>query len=132
VLFRFGLPGYYLLLGVYVIALSILALLLDKMILILVIFGVAAILLYAARKNRTAILIVLVAALFSSAYIFTTDFVFNHVLEKHQQERVDVLLGKKIEAKGAGYNVRQSEIAIGSGGLTGKGFLQGTLTKYNF
>jgi rod shape determining protein RodA len=132
VLFRFGLPGSYLLLGVYVIVLSVLSLLFDKMILILIIFLIAAILLYIARKNRTVVLIVLIAALFSSGYALTTDYVFNHVLEKHQQQRVNVLLGKKVDVKDADYNVRQSKIAIGSGGLWGKGFLNGTLTKYNF
>jgi rod shape determining protein RodA len=132
VLFRFGLPGSYLLLGVYVIALSVLSLLFDKLILILVLFGVTGILLYIARKNRTVIFIVLVAMVFSSGYVLTTDYVFNHVLEKHQQQRVNVLLGKKVDVKDADYNVRQSKIAIGSGGLVGKGFLNGTLTKYNF
>src|SRR5262249_13212942 len=52
--------------------------------------------------------------------------------EKHQQERIEVLLGKNSGVKDADYNVRQSKIAIGSGGLWGKGFMQGTLTKYNF
>lgn len=132
VLFRFGLPGSYLLLGVYVIALSVLALLFDKLILILVLFGITGILLYIARKNRTVIFIVIVAMLFSSGYVLTTDYVFNHVLEKHQQQRVNVLLGKKVDVKDADYNVRQSKIAIGSGGLIGKGFMNGTLTKYNF
>jgi len=132
VLFRFGLPGSYLLLGVYVIVLSVLALLFDKMILILVLFALSAILLYIARKNRTVVFIVLIATMFSSGYVLTTDYVFNHVLEKHQQQRVNVLLGKKVDVKDADYNVRQSKIAIGSGGLWGKGFLKGTLTKYNF
>lgn len=132
VLFRFGLPGSYLLLGVYVIALSVLALMFDKLILILVLTGITGILLYIARKNRTVIFIVLVALLFSSGYVLTTDYVFNQLLEKHQQQRVNVLLGKKVDVKDADYNVRQSKIAIGSGGLIGKGFLNGTLTKYNF
>ena len=132
VLFRFGLPGSYLLLGVYVIMLSVLALLFDKMILILVLAGIMGVLLYIARKNRTVIFIVLMAMVFSSGYVLTTDYVFNHVLEKHQQQRVNVLLGKKVDVKDADYNVRQSKIAIGSGGLIGKGFMNGTLTKYNF
>ncbi|HYV93496.1 MAG TPA: rod shape-determining protein RodA [Chitinophagales bacterium] len=132
VLFRFGLPGSYLLLGVYVLVLSVLSLLFDKMILILVLFAIAGVLFYIARKNRTVVLIVLTALLLSSGYVLTTDYVFNHVLEKHQQQRVNVLLGKKVDVKDADYNVRQSKIAIGSGGLQGKGFLNGTLTKYNF
>jgi len=60
------------------------------------------------------------------------DYGFNHVLRPHQQERISVLLGQKTDLKGAGYNVNQSLIAIGSGKLFGKGYLEGTQTKYNF
>lgn len=132
VLFRFGLPGSYLLLGVYVIVLSVLALLFNKLILILILLVVVSFLFYLARRNRTLIFILFIGFLFSSGYVLTTDYAFNHVLEKHQQQRVNVLLGKKVDVKDADYNVRQSKIAIGSGGLWGKGFLKGTLTKYNF
>ena len=131
-LFRFGLPGSYLLLGVYVIALSVFSLIIDKMILVMALLLVAGLFLYIARKNRTAMLIVLSSLLLSTGYIFTTSYVFDHLLEKHQQDRVKVLLGQQVDVKDADYNVRQSKIAIGSGGLTGKGFLKGTLTKYNF
>ena len=61
-----------------------------------------------------------------------TDYAFHHVLEPHQQQRVDVLLGKPVEKKDADYNVRQARIAIGSGGFWGKGFMKGMLTRYNF
>ena len=64
--------------------------------------------------------------------IFATDFVFEHVLQDHQRKRIEVLLGLKEDPAGVGYNVRQSMIAIGSGGLSGKGFLQGTQTTYGF
>lgn len=64
--------------------------------------------------------------------IFATDFLFNHVLQDHQRKRIEVLLGLKEDPAGVGYNVRQSMIAIGSGGLTGKGFLNGTQTTYGF
>ncbi len=67
-----------------------------------------------------------------SAFIFSVDYVFENVLEPHQKIRINVLLGLETDLMGAGYNVNQSKIAIGSGGLTGKGFLQGTQTKYNF
>ncbi len=132
VLFRFGLPGTYLLLGVYILVLSLLSLIFDKLILVLALTGVAAFLFYAARRNRTLIFILFIGFILSCGYVFTTDYVFNHVLEKHQQQRVNVLLGKKVDIKDADYNVRQSKIAIGSGGLWGKGFLKGTLTKFNF
>ena len=64
--------------------------------------------------------------------IFATDFLFDNVLQDHQRKRIEVLLGMKEDPSGVGYNVRQSMIAIGSGGLTGKGFLNGTQTTYGF
>ena len=66
------------------------------------------------------------------ALIFSTQFLFNDVLEPHQRARIEVLLGMKEDLAGVGYNVNQSKIAIGSGGLLGKGFLHGTQTTYGF
>ena len=66
------------------------------------------------------------------ALIVSTDFLFNNVLQDHQRSRIEVLLGMKEDLAGAGYNVNQSKIAIGSGGLLGKGFLHGTQTTYGF
>ncbi|MGQ9847088.1 MAG: rod shape-determining protein RodA [Bacteroidales bacterium] len=68
----------------------------------------------------------------SIGFSFTVEYIFNKVLEPHQQARINELLGKTNDLKGIGYNVNQSKIAIGSGGFWGKGFLQGTQTKYNF
>ena len=64
--------------------------------------------------------------------VFSVEFFFEEVLKDHQRARIENLLGINVDLKGAGYNVHQSKIAIGSGGLTGKGFLNGTQTKYNF
>jgi rod shape determining protein RodA len=64
--------------------------------------------------------------------VFSVNYGFEHILKTHQRERIKVLLGQRTDLKGAGYNVNQSLIAIGSGKLFGKGFLQGTQTKYNF
>ena len=66
------------------------------------------------------------------ALIFATNFIFENVLQDHQRKRIEVLLGMKEDPSGVGYNVRQSMIAIGSGGLFGKGFLHGTQTTYGF
>lgn len=66
------------------------------------------------------------------AFMFSVSVVFNQVLEPHQQMRIKVALGIEEDLRGAGYNVNQSKIAIGSGGLVGKGFLQGTQTKLKF
>ena len=64
--------------------------------------------------------------------VVSTDFLFNDVLQDHQRKRIEVLLGMKEDPTGVGYNVNQSKIAIGSGGLTGKGFLNGTQTTLGF
>jgi len=78
-------------------------------------------------------LFILLFFLFGSlVFTFSVDYIFNNVLEAHQKHRINDLLGVEFDPLGAGYNVNQSKIAIGSGGLTGKGFLQGTQTKYNF
>ena len=66
------------------------------------------------------------------ALIFSTDFIFNNILQDHQRKRIEVLLGMKEDPTGVGYNVNQSMIAIGSGGFSGKGFLNGTQTTYGF
>ncbi len=66
------------------------------------------------------------------ALVFSADFIFNNVLQDHQRKRIEVLLGMKEDPSGVGYNVNQSMIAIGSGGLLGKGYLNGTQTTYGF
>lgn len=71
-------------------------------------------------------------AIGSMAFFYSADYVLNNVLESHQRVRINVLLGLDEDLAGAGYNVHQSEIAIGSGGLEGKGFLNGTQTKLKF
>lgn len=132
VLYREGLTQNVLLFGFFAGVLFVLALMIAKVTLLIIVgsIGVLAYLLMRkTRKNLIAIVILLVAA---SGVIMSVDYAYNNVLQNHQRERIDVLLGKKSDPKGAGYNVNQSLIAIGSGGLTGKGFLQGTQTKYDF
>jgi rod shape determining protein RodA len=68
----------------------------------------------------------------SVSFFYGADFILNNVMEPHQRTRINVLLGLEEDLRGAGYNVHQSEIAIGSGGLEGKGFLNGTQTKLKF
>ena len=79
-------------------------------------------------QMRTVTLFIAGALLFT----FSVDFVFDEVLSTHQRQRILVMLGMESDPLGLEYNVNQSKIAIGSGGITGKGFLQGTQTKYNF
>jgi rod shape determining protein RodA len=132
VLYREGLSGNFLLLGLIIVALFILALLVKKTILIGIIAVIAFLFILIARKSRRNFLTILFGALIAVSVVFSVDYVYNHVLQEHQRTRIDVLLGKDIDLKGAGYNVNQSKIAIGSGGFFGKGYLQGTQTKYDF
>lgn len=76
--------------------------------------------------------LVLIFVLGSISVTYSVDYVFNNFLRSHQQTRINQLLGLESDPLGAGYNVNQSKIAIGSGGLMGKGFLNGTQTKYDF
>lgn len=107
------LPMLYLLLGV--VALSVLYL--------LVMFFVTL---------APRLLAVAAITIVSVAFLFSCNYVFSSVLEPHQQMRIKVLLGMEEDLRGAGYNVNQSKIAIGSGGFWGKGFLNGTQTKLNY
>ena len=75
---------------------------------------------------------ILAFAIGSIVFFYSADYVLGNVLQEHQRTRIEVLLGLKEDLAGAGYNVHQSEIAIGSGGLQGKGFLNGTQTKLKY
>lgn len=134
VLFREGLSSYVLILGAGAIVLFILALLLNPYILIISLAIIALITyLIIHRRNRKAKFIYFFGIfVFCCLVVLGVKFGYNEVLESHQKDRIEVLLGKKQDYKGVGYNVNQSKIAIGSGGMFGKGFLQGTQTKFNF
>lgn len=134
VLFREGLSSYVLIFGALCILLFVLALLIDKYILIGSLFVLCMILWYVIKRksHKTKIWLFLGCFVVSSLFVLAVDVVFDKVLEQHQKDRIEVLLGKKEDLKGVGYNVNQSKIAIGSGGFLGKGFLNGTQTKYNF
>lgn len=86
---------------------------------------------YLYERHPRHILIMLFA-LSSTITFFACDYVFNNILRDHQRVRIEVLLGKKEDIRGAGYNVNQAKIAIGSGGFAGKGFLKGTQTKLRY
>lgn len=89
-------------------------------------------LIHAYRKRLRFLNMILLFLVGSIAFTFSVDYVFNNVLKEHQQHRVNILLGIESDPLGIGYNVAQSKIAIGSGGVIGKGFLQGTQTKFDF
>jgi rod shape determining protein RodA len=132
VLYREGLSGYFLVIGALFIALFVLSLLFNPYLVIaaLLIIGGAAV--YFNKRNRNLITVIVSGVVISIAFIFCVDFAYENVLQSHQRNRIDVILGKINDPRGQGYNLNQSKIAIGSGGLWGKGYLQGTQTKYDF
>jgi len=84
------------------------------------------------RYRKRNYMLLIGTALGSLLFIGTLDQVFENVLEPHQKIRINILLGLAEDPQGAGYNVKQSKTAIGSGGFSGKGYLDGTLTKYKY
>lgn len=101
----------------------------------MIIIGVALVYLaviYMAKLRDRSMLITIGAAILSVAFMFSVNKVFDDILQPHQQQRIKVSLGIEEDLRGAGYNVNQSKIAIGSGGFAGKGFLNGTQTKLKY
>ena len=84
------------------------------------------------RERKAHLSLSALAIIAGIALVFSTDFIFNNILQDHQRKRIEVLLGMKEDPSGVGYNVNQSMIAIGSGGFKGKGFLNGTQTTFGF
>ena len=134
VLFREGLSYYYLLIFSIGIMLFILTLLLDIKIIISVIFIFTSLLYIIARKlnKKTSIYPYLTSLSISIIFVFSSIYLFNNIFEQRHRDRFNIILGKEVDSQGIGYNINQSIIAIGSGGLNGKGFLQGTQTKGDF
>lgn len=87
---------------------------------------------YALRERALSYLYIGLFVLGSLSFHYSADYVLNHVMQPHQQSRIRVLLGLEDDPRGAGYNVIQAQIAIGSGGLKGQGFLKGTQTKLKY
>jgi rod shape determining protein RodA len=132
VLYREGLSGNILIILALVIVLFVVTLMVNKFVIIGLLFITALMWFSMIRKNRKDVLSLIGLFVLVAGFVMTVDYAFNNILEDHQQERINVLIGKEVDLKGAGYNVNQSKIAIGSGRFIGKGFLHGTQTKYNF
>jgi rod shape determining protein RodA len=131
VLYREGLSGNFLLLGISAIILFIVTLLFNKYYVIIALASLAIIAFLLARKKRNNILIIAASLLITSGIVLGTDFAFQK-LEGYQKTRINVFLGKEMDKDKTGYNVNQAKIAIGSGGFAGKGYLEGTQTKFDF
>ena len=132
VLYREGLPSWYVWTGFIILILFVLALIIKPLILTIIALVVILFVYYRSRIiNRNWILSALVFVMIGG-FVFSVDYVFVNVFKQHHRDRFNILLGKEVDMKGIGYNTNQSEIAIGSGGWFGKGYLEGTQTKGGF
>jgi rod shape determining protein RodA len=135
VLYREGMPGFIPAIGIIGAALLIITLLFVKWYIagaIIVIAGLVIWLMPVMTRRRGGLWATIIVAFAMIGIVFGVDFFMNNVLQKHQRGRIMVLLDPDSDPRGIGWNVIQSKIAIGSGGISGKGFLQGTQTKFDF
>lgn len=132
VLYREGLPGWPLLVAMAAGVLFLITLYTAQTAVLIGLVALFAISLFFVRRDLQNILTLLGILAAAVLFVLSVEFVFDNVLEPHQRTRINVLIGLEEDLRGAGYNVHQSKIAIGSGGFFGKGFLQGTQTKFNF
>lgn len=133
VLYREGLPGWYLVTGFIAILLFILTLATNNPFIVIGLTALALVINhYRSRLVDRNIFASILMFLMISVFTFSVNFVFNNVFKQHHRDRFNILLGKEVDMKGVGYNTNQSEIAIGSGGWFGKGYLEGTQTKGGF
>lgn len=133
-LYREGLPAFYLLLGFIVAALFVVTLAfgvtnisLGITLLTIIIYTI-----HKKKNKRPNLLKYTSIALVCIGFSFSVQYIFDNVLEQRHRDRFNVVLGKQVDNVSIGYNTNQSEIAIGSGGWTGKGWLQGTQTSGKF
>lgn len=132
VLYREGLPAWYVWTGFIAILLFMLTLILEPQYVILIALLVLIIIHYKSRLADRNIVLSGILLFLISGFVLSVNYVFEHVFKQHHRDRFNILLGKTVDMKGIGYNTNQSEIAIGSGGWYGKGFLEGTQTKGGF
>jgi rod shape determining protein RodA len=132
VLYREGLPAWYVLTGFVAIVLFVLTLVLEPEYVILIALLVIVFVHFKSRLGDRNLVLSGILFTLISGFVLSVSYVFTHVFKQHHRDRFNILLGKSVDMKGIGYNTNQSEIAIGSGGWFGKGFLEGTQTKGGF
>jgi len=133
-LFREGLNYVYMIIFFSILALFFVTLSFPIGIVIGII-GLVIFLLYFILKNlnpKIKIWAFILSLILSIGFSFSVDYIFNNVFEQRHRDRINIVMGKEVDTQGVGYNINQSKIAIGSGGLKGKGFLEGTQTKGDF
>lgn len=133
VFFREGMSPMLLLIGTAAGIIFVLTLLVpDHLYLYSGIIIIAGLLIFFGKRNTRRIILVLAGALIVTGVIKSVDYIISDVLKPHQQNRIKALINPDADPLGYGWNVTQSKIAIGSGGFSGKGFLKGTQTKFDF
>ena len=132
VLYREGLPSWYIWTGFSAILLFVLTLILQPQYVILIALLVIVFIHFKSRMGDRNIVLSGILFTLIAGFVLSVNYVFTHVFKQHHRDRFNILLGKSVDMKGIGYNTNQSEIAIGSGGWFGKGFLEGTQTKGGF
>ena len=131
-LYREGLSGNILILGLVVGILFIVTLLINKFVFSGILVIISFLLFLFSRRKKKEFLVILAGLTMAISFVFSVSYIFNNMLSPHHVERINILLGREIDPHGAGYNLIQSKIAIGSGGFFGKGFLEGTQTRFDF
>lgn len=132
VFYREGFSGKPILLGGLAVVLFLLTIIFSPIYVLIALGILYFVAFFFIKRNIPNIISLTLILLGLVAFIYSVDYIFKNILEAHQQIRINVLLGLEDDLLGAGYNVHQSKIAIGSGGFFGKGFLNGTQTKFNF
>jgi rod shape determining protein RodA len=132
VFYREGLSGNILIFGFLILLLFVLSLLINPLLFIGIVSSIIIILFFLSSKRKRNITLSSLALFVFNGFILSVNYIFNSVLSTHHKVRINILLGKEFDPTGDGYNLLQSKIAIGSGGFFGKGFLNGTQTRFDF
>ena len=132
VFYREGMSGNILLIGLAAVVLFLLTLYFSKWYVLIGLTLVFIALMFFIERSKKNIWKLIAIFAVSVMFVFSVDFFFYKVLKQHQRTRINIILGIEKDTRGVGYNLHQSKIAIGSGGFAGKGYMQGTMTKYNF
>lgn len=132
VLYREGLTGLIPMLGIYVVALFVLTLIVPQTYLLIGFAVIALVLWFLGGRSLRLAGYMVIGLMLTVGVVSGVGFFVNDVLQPHQQARIRALINPEADPLGAGWNVTQSKIAIGSGGFLGKGFLEGTQTKFDF
>ncbi|MBE6338024.1 MAG: rod shape-determining protein RodA [Lentimicrobiaceae bacterium] len=132
VFYREGMSGNILLIGLAAVILFLLTLYFSKWYVLIGLAVLFAVTMFFIERNKKNIWKLIAIFSVAAVMVFSVDFFFYKVLKQHQRTRINIILGVEKDIYGVGYNLHQSKIAIGSGGFSGKGYMQGTMTKYNF